>query len=131
MLAQMLNVPIALVSLIDEHQQWFRSRVGLDVRETPRDIAFCAHALLEEDLLVVEDARKDPRFFDNPLVTGPIHAGVQLSSSIGLAIGTLCAKDTAPRVVLRRARRNARSGLHGRTRTDALHQADLECSPVT
>ncbi|WP_250453032.1 PAS domain S-box protein [Caballeronia sp. ATUFL_M2_KS44] len=139
-LAHMLGVPIALVSLIDEHRQWFKSRVGLEACETPRGIAFCAHALLESDMLVVEDARNDPRFFDNPLVTGPLsivfYAGVPLRSAEGHAIGTLCAIDTVPRVLSTDARAAMRDLAHTVERelatretahsARALHQADAQ-----
>lgn len=99
--AQLLDVPITLVSLVDEKRQWFKSKIGLDVCETSRDIAFCAHALHVPDILLIEDALTDVRFHDNPLVTGSPHvrfyAGVPLRSEDGLALGTLCAIDTRPR----------------------------------
>ena len=70
-LAQRLfNVPIVLISLVDANRQWFKSRQGLSVSETPRDISFCSHAILHEDALVIPDTTLDPRFLDNPLVTG-------------------------------------------------------------
>lgn len=99
--ARVLRVPICLVSLVDADRQWFKSCVGLGVRETGRDISFCAHAILSDDVLVVPDATEDARFLANPVVLGApfirAYAGAPLTTSDGFRIGTLCAIDTRPR----------------------------------
>jgi len=101
LVARVLDVPIALVSLVDEDRQWFKSRAGLEATETPREMAFCAHAILQTSPLVVPDAAEDERFRDNQLVTGAPHirfyAGVPIRTSTGFAVGTLCAIDERPR----------------------------------
>ncbi len=95
------QVPIATVTLVDEERQWFKSCVGLDVSETGRDVAFCAHAILKNEVLIVPDAREDDRFRHNPLVTGAPHirfyAGAPLISLDGFKLGTVCLIDTVPR----------------------------------
>lgn len=95
------GAPIALVSLVDAHRQWFKSRVGLDVPETPRDVAFCAHSIMQPDVLVVPDARADARFAEIPLVTGDtairFYASATLTSPEGYNLGTLCVMDRVPR----------------------------------
>jgi len=97
------DVPVCLISLVDAKRQWFKARIGLDACETSRDVSFCAHALGGEDVLLIEDALHDPRFHDNPLVTGAPHirfyAGAPLIMRDGLAIGTLCLIDTRPRTL--------------------------------
>ena len=97
---QLFDVPIALVSLIDPERQGFKSRQWLDACETSRDISFCGHAILVPDILEIGDAAEDPRFADNPLVTGAPHirfyAGAPLIVD-GQGIGTLCIIDTRPR----------------------------------
>jgi len=100
-LRHVLDVPTVLVSLIDADRQWFKSRIGLDASETPRDISFCGHAVYLREVLVVPDARLDARFADNPLVTGALglrfYAGAPLITAEGHALGTLCAIDYRPR----------------------------------
>ncbi|MBK79805.1 MAG: diguanylate cyclase [Gammaproteobacteria bacterium] len=99
--AAICDTPISLISLVDGDRQWFKSRVGLEVRETPRCMAFCAHAIETDAVLVVPDARLDPRFVDNPLVTGEPHirlyAGTPLIVDGGHRLGTLCVIDRRPR----------------------------------
>lgn len=103
MAAKLLDAPIALISLVDRDRQWFKSCIGLDVSEAPRSLSFCGHALFDTQPLIVEDARKDARFFDNPLVTGDPHvrfyAGTPLHSADGHALGTLCVIDRKPRTL--------------------------------
>lgn len=97
------KVPISTVTILDAHRQWFKAAIGLDVRETARDISFCTHAIEQTDPLIVEDARKDKRFAKNPLVVGSPHlgfyAGVPLLNSENLAIGTFCIMDRMSRVL--------------------------------
>ncbi|MBE7158370.1 MAG: PAS domain S-box protein, partial [Rhodospirillales bacterium] len=99
--AETFGVPVALITLVDAERQWFKSSHGLDVTETPRDQAFCAHTILDHQPLIVPDAQLDPRFTDNPLVTGAPHirfyAGAPLTTHEGHNLGALCLIDFAPR----------------------------------
>ena len=95
------DTPIGIISLVDENRQWFKSCIGLDAKETPRNISFCGHTILQRTPLIIEDALNDPRFCDNPLVLQEPHirfyAGFPLIASNGLALGSLCAVDQQPR----------------------------------
>jgi PAS domain S-box-containing protein len=99
--SQICAAPIALITMVDADRQWFKSRIGLDLVETPRDVSFCAHAILEADLVEVPDTTKDARFADNPFVTEAsrfrFYAAAPLVTSEGLALGTLCVLDRVPR----------------------------------
>ncbi|MDH4426467.1 MAG: sensor domain-containing diguanylate cyclase [Acidovorax sp.] len=98
---RLFGVQVALVSLVDENRQWFKSCIGTDVRETPRAISFCGHAILGETPFVIPDALEDQRFADNPLVTGELHirfyAGCPLRGPDRRKLGTLCIIDSQPR----------------------------------
>jgi signal transduction histidine kinase len=131
------GTPIALVSLVDHERQWFKSRVGLDATETPRDVAFCAHAILQDDVFVVPDAHQDERFHDNPLVTGGprvrFYAGTPLKSVSGHSLGTLCIIDHVPRKLtppqadaLRRLGRQVEALLQLRLRVQELERLEAE-----
>lgn len=101
--ARVFDVPISVVTLVDERRQWFKSCLGLPVSETPREISFCGHAILSDELFIVEDAAHDPRFADNPLVTGAPHirfyAGVPLGDGAGHRLGSFAIIDGRPRTL--------------------------------
>ncbi len=101
MAKRLFDVPIALVSLVDENRQWFKSCIGLEVSETPRDISFCGHAILGSDLFIIPNVLEDERFADNPLVVNEPHirfyAGCPLKGPDGQKMGTLCIIDQRPR----------------------------------
>ena len=106
--SDLCDTPISLITLLDADRQWFKARVGLEAKETSRDISFCGHAILQDDIFIVPDALADTRFSDNPLVIhGPeirFYAGVPLVTESGSRLGTLCVIDRSPRVLTEKQR---------------------------
>ncbi len=126
---RVFGVGMAVVSLVDDERQWFKSCVGLDATETPRDVSFCGHAILQNDIFEIPDARQDERFADNPLVVGPPHirfyAGMPLSSLEGHHLGTLCLIDARPRRLTEVERAHLRD-LAFMAQRELQHEALLE-----
>ena len=133
--------PISLISLIDKDRQWFKSKVGLDANETPRDISFCGHAIMGSDIFEIPDAELDERFQDNPLYTGQPHvrfyAGAPLITKTGFKIGTLCVIDHVPRelndsqkVALRKLANLVMLLMEARTRENLLGEANAKFDAI-
>ena len=127
MTAQILRVRMSTISVVAECRQWFKAAVGTLKKGTPRDEAFCAHAILSDGMMIVEDTHHDFRFVDHPAVTGPpfirFYAGVPLRCRDGLPLGTLCGLDTRPRTLTMEQLHSLR--LLGREAEDLVQLTDI------
>jgi GAF domain-containing protein len=134
--ARICQAPIALITLVDENRQWFKSKIGISVNETSRDVSFCGHAILQSDLFIVPDATRDDRFSRNPLVTTDpkirFYAGAPLVTPDGHALGSLCVIDKVPRELnndqkqaLRVLARHVMTQLELRSHSHELAKANL------
>jgi GAF domain-containing protein len=139
--ARICEAPIALITLVDKSRQWFKSKVGVTLTETSRDISFCAHAIMQTDLFIVPDATKDERFANSPLVVSDpkirFYAGAPLITPDGYALGTLCVIDKVPRELrneqkqaLRILARHVVSQLEARRRSKELAAANQQRDQV-
>jgi len=139
--ASICEAPIALITLVDEDRQWFKSKVGISVSETSRDISFCGHAIKQNDLFIIPDATKDKRFANSPLVTSDpkirFYAGAPLITPDGYALGTLCVIDKVPRELrpeqkqaLRVLSRHVMTQLELRRRSHELTHAHKERNQI-
>jgi GAF domain-containing protein len=139
--AYICEAPVALITLVDEDRQWFKSKVGISLKETSRDISMCAHAILQKNLLIVPDATQDKRFKDNPFVVSEpkirFYAGAPLISPAGQALGTLCVIDKVPRELtgdqkeaLRILARHVMAQLELRRQTRELGRSRDDCEQL-
>lgn len=139
--AYICEAPVALITLVDEDRQWFKSKVGVSLNQTSRDVSMCAHAILQKDLLIVPDATLDKRFKDNPLVVSEpkirFYAGAPLISPSGHALGTLCVIDQVPRQLtkdqkeaLRVLSRHVMAQLELRRRSRELDRSQDDCEKL-
>ena len=134
LLQTITEVPITAFSVLDNERQFFKSIQGLDVRETGRDISFCGHVILQDDIMVVENALEDDRFADNPLVTGDpgirFYAGIPIRSPMGRKVGSICAIDRRARTLSERERA-AMKDLRGVLEADLVMRSASITDPLT
>lgn len=130
------ETPIAIISLVDQNRQWFKAKTGISQIETPREVAFCSHAIkTPDDMMIVGDTEKDPRFCDNPLVTGStsfkFYAAYPIKSASGFPLGTLCVIDTQPRVLTDLQAKSLRTLAGNTENLMELHKTNMDRIRIT